>query len=82
MPENVIELEEFESGNKVTVPVAHWLRYPQLKGLPMVIGGARRVEDELIARLNQDGPARPDGGPWSEAHLAEIPVAMFPRLAD
>lgn len=30
MPENVIELEEFESGNKVTVPVAHWLRYPQL----------------------------------------------------
>ena len=59
-----------------------WLRYPQLKGLPMVIGGARRVEDELIARLNQDGPARPDGGPWSEAHLAEIPVAMFPRLAD
>jgi DNA polymerase-4 len=27
------------------------LRYPQLKGLPVVIGGARRKEDDLLARL-------------------------------
>ncbi len=27
------------------------LRYPQLKGLPVVIGGGRRREDDLIGRL-------------------------------
>ena len=29
------------------------LRYPQLKGLPMVIGGGRRREDEMLARLRE-----------------------------
>ena len=42
------------------------LRYPQLKGLPVVIGGARRKEDEALA-----GRA-----------LAEIAVDAFPRLKD
>ncbi len=55
-----------------------WLRYPQLKGLPMVIGGGRRREDELIARLNQERPERH----WSAADLADIPVDFFPLLKD
>ncbi len=46
------------------------LRYPQLKGMPVVIGGGRRKVDEAIRDL-------PDG-----ATLADIPVAAFPRLKD
>ncbi|HXE20841.1 MAG TPA: DNA polymerase IV, partial [Rhodoferax sp.] len=46
------------------------LRYPQLKGLPVVIGGARRKEDEAL-RLVQD-----------ERGLAGIPVEAFPLLRD
>ena len=46
------------------------LRYPQLKGLPVVIGGARRREDEAL-RLVQD-----------ERGLAGIPVEAFPVLRD
>ena len=42
------------------------LRYPQLKGLPVVIGGGRRREDEALA-----GRA-----------LADIGVDQFPRLKD
>lgn len=43
------------------------LRYPQLKGLPVVIGGARRgVDDALLAQ-----PDRP---------LNKIPLGDFPRL--
>ena len=42
------------------------LRYPQLKGLPVVIGGRRRSVDEL-------------NGPWPS--LADIPVGVFPRLS-
>lgn len=55
-----------------------WLRYPQLRGLPMVIGGARRREDDLIARLNAAHPERE----WTPEHLAEIPVDFFPLLRD
>ena len=44
------------------------LRYPQLKGLPVVIGGGRRKEDETL-RQTQAGRS-----------LAEIPVAAFPLL--
>ncbi len=43
------------------------LRYPQLKGLPMVIGGGRKV-DEAVRNL-------PAG-----STLADIPVAAFPLL--
>ncbi len=46
------------------------LRYPQLKGMPVVIGGGRRKVDEAIRDL-------PEG-----ATLADIPVAAFPRLKD
>ncbi|WP_345066844.1 DNA polymerase IV [Acidovorax lacteus] len=46
------------------------LRYPQLKGLPIVIGGGRRRLDEALAQDYADVPPH------------EIPVAAFPRLAD
>ncbi|MDQ0016307.1 DNA polymerase-4 [Variovorax boronicumulans] len=46
------------------------LRYPQLKGLPVVIGGGRRSVDEAIRNL-------PEGGT-----LADIPIEAFPRLKD
>jgi DNA polymerase-4 len=55
-----------------------WLRYPQLKGLPMVIGGGRRREDDLIGRLNAERPERT----WTDADLALIPVDFFPLLQD
>ncbi len=55
-----------------------WLRYPQLKGLPMVIGGGRRKEDDLIGRLNTERPERT----WTRADLADIPVEFFPLLRD
>lgn len=45
------------------------LRYPQLKGLPVVIGGARRRADD--AMLQAVGP----GG------LADIPLEAFPLLS-
>ncbi|HEX4870150.1 MAG TPA: DNA polymerase IV [Moraxellaceae bacterium] len=42
------------------------LRYPQLKGLPVVIGGRRRREDDVLAPV--------DGA------LDRIPLEAFPRL--
>jgi len=52
------------------------LRYPQLKGLPVVIGGGRRREDDLLARMRIAQPERE----WTAEHLSEIPVDMFPRI--
>ncbi|MEJ8856087.1 DNA polymerase IV [Variovorax robiniae] len=46
------------------------LRYPQLKGLPMVIGGGRRKVDEILSRDHAGLP------------LHEVPVAAFPLLKD
>jgi len=46
------------------------LRYPQLKGLPVVIGGGRRKVDEIIR-------ARYEGRP-----LCDIPIDAFPLLKD
>ncbi len=46
------------------------LRYPQLKGLPMVIGGGRRRVDQVLHQDHADLP------------LHEIPVDAFPRLKD
>ncbi len=45
------------------------LRYPQLKGLPVIIGGGRRREDDALTAAY--------GG-----RLADIPVDAFPLLAD
>ena len=52
------------------------LRYPQLKGLPVVIGGGRRSEDDLLGRMRVLQPERE----WTSEHLSEIPVEVFPRL--
>ncbi|MDQ7743380.1 Y-family DNA polymerase [Hydrogenophaga pseudoflava] len=54
------------------------LRYPQLKGLPMVIGGGRRREAEMFERLRQAWPDRE----WGPDTLDRIPVDFFPRLKD
>jgi DNA polymerase IV len=44
------------------------LRYPQLKGLPVVIGGGRRPVDDAISPAERERP------------LHKIPLAEFPRL--
>ena len=49
------------------------LRYPQLKGLPVVIGGARRQADDVLLRSA-------DGLGQREPHF--VPVAAFPLLRD
>ena len=46
------------------------LRYPQLKGLPVVIGGGRRRVDELVRERYEGIPA------------SDIPPAAFPLLKD
>ena len=46
------------------------LRYPQLKGLPVVIGGGRRRVDDLVRERYGDVP------------LARIPPEAFPLLKD
>ncbi len=46
------------------------LRYPQLKGLPVVIGGGRRSADNALLQTYADLP------------LKEIPVSAFPLLQD
>jgi DNA polymerase IV len=46
------------------------LRYPQLKGLPVVIGGGRRREDDALLQSLEPGQS-----------LASIPVSAFPRLS-
>lgn len=53
------------------------LRYPQLKGLPVVIGGGRRREDDMLMRLREAHPEHA----WSEDNLHEIPLDFFPRIA-
>lgn len=46
------------------------LRYPQLKGLPVVIGGGRRREDDVLVQAAADG------------RLDRLPLEAFPRLRD
>jgi DNA polymerase-4 len=53
------------------------LRYPQLKGLPVVIGGGRRRIDDILVRLREEHPDYA----WSEDKLHEIPLDFFPRIA-
>jgi DNA polymerase IV len=57
------------------------MRYPQLQGLPVVIGGGRRREDDLLGQLQA---AYPDNH-WTADNfterLAHIPLEFFPRLA-
>jgi DNA polymerase-4 len=46
------------------------LRYPQLKGLPVVIGGARRRSDDALLQS------------WAGRPLSDIPLDAFARLKD
>ncbi|HTH79719.1 MAG TPA: DNA polymerase IV, partial [Ramlibacter sp.] len=46
------------------------LRYPQLKGLPVVIGGGRRRVDEMVRERFSDVP------------ISQIPADAFPLLKD
>jgi DNA polymerase IV len=46
------------------------LRYPQLRGLPVVIGGGRRSVDDAVLRAHAGLP------------LSEIPAKAFPLLRD
>ncbi len=46
------------------------LRYPQLKGLPVVIGGGRRTADDRVLQRHAGLP------------LSEIPASAFPLLRD
>jgi DNA polymerase-4 len=52
------------------------LRYPQLKGLPVVIGGSRHREEVLTERLQA---AYPDVD-WRSTPKSEIPLAFFEKL--
>ena len=52
------------------------LRYPQLKGLPVVIGGSRRSYEEMLARLRTSHPERA----WDGNDLHHIPVEAFDTL--
>ena len=57
------------------------MRYPQLRDLPVVIGGRRRREDDMLAMLQTLQPE----AEWTTHNLNDrldqIPVAAFPRLA-
>lgn len=53
------------------------LRYPQLKGLPVVIGGGRRREDDILGQLRM---AYPDQE-WTTKDLHRIPLDFFPLLS-
>jgi DNA polymerase-4 len=57
------------------------LRYPQLQGLPVVIGGGRRREDDLLATLQTQYPEADWHADNFSERLHEIPVEVFPRLA-
>ena len=56
------------------------MRYPQLRGLPVVIGGRRRREDDWLPILQALQPE----GDWDEDHLADrldqIPLQAFARI--
>jgi len=53
------------------------LRYPQLKGLPVVIGGGRSAVQAALDALADDPEAQSGGNP-----RAHIPVDAFARLKD
>jgi DNA polymerase-4 len=57
------------------------LRYPQLTGLPVVIGGARRKEDELLRQLQNAFPDDAWDADTFQDRLGEIPLSFFPRIA-
>ncbi len=57
------------------------MRYPQLKGLPVVIGGGRRKEDDLLGKLQTAYPEDDWTSENFNDRLSDIPLALFPRLS-
>ncbi|MEN9844044.1 MAG: hypothetical protein RLZZ612_1873 [Pseudomonadota bacterium] len=57
------------------------LRYPQLAGIPVVIGGGRRRGDGFDERLLAQAASRHPERSWTEQDLAHVPVDCFPTLA-
>jgi len=53
------------------------LRYPQLKGLPVVIGGGRSAVQAALDALTDNADAQASGNP-----RAHIPIEAFARLKD
>ena len=58
------------------------LRYPQLTGLPVVIGGGRQQIQSALAHLKAAEPDRLWDAEAERAALRRIPVEAFARLAD
>ncbi len=56
------------------------LRYPQLKGLPVVIGGGRSSIATALAHMRQTEPEREWDEAATRAALARIPLEAFARL--
>ena len=57
------------------------MRYPQLKALPVVIGGGRRKEDDLLGKLQAAYPENDWSSENFAERLGEISLAFFPRLS-
>lgn len=56
---------------------AELLRYPQLKDLPVVIGGSKRAKTEdLFSLILKSEPE------WDDFRPHKIPLRFFPRLSD
>ena len=58
------------------------LRYPQLRGLPVVIGGSRAPIAQALERLRDQDPQQVWDAPAQRAALARIPLDAFARLKD
>ena len=58
------------------------LRYPQLKGLPVVIGGGRQQIHAALQNLKAAEPHRLWDAEAERAALRRIPLEAFARLAD
>lgn len=62
------------------------LRYPQLKGLPVVVGGGRGAIDLALQRIREDKLQMNPNTAWDaateRAALSQIPVSAFGRLRD
>jgi DNA polymerase-4 len=57
------------------------MRYPQLRGLPVVIGGRRRQADEWLPKLQRLQPEADWQADPLEQRLHHIPLTAFERLS-
>jgi DNA polymerase-4 len=57
------------------------MRYPQLRGLPVVIGGRRRHEDEWLPALQRLQPEADWQADTLDQRLHQIPLSAFARMS-